>query len=157
VPDCVKCGGYVTKTDERCSFCGSDNPAYEAISSDLDTLMAGAMGAMQTGNYTAAAKLYHQVIQTDPDISMAYFYLGHCLNQLRQYKEAIEAMKQGLALRPGSSALAYNIGVVAQSSGRDKEAREYLQKALDLTKSDPSLEDRREMESRIREAMRRLG
>ncbi|NJK79985.1 MAG: hypothetical protein HC914_08835 [Chloroflexaceae bacterium] len=68
MPACPSCGGTIARTDSTCSYCGSDNPAYRPVSADIDAMMAGAMGALQTGNYTAAGKLYRQIIQDDPEI-----------------------------------------------------------------------------------------
>lgn len=155
MPMCTTCGGTIARADENCSYCGADNPEYSPISSDLDALMQGALGALQTGSYAAAVKLYQQVITTDPEIVMAYFYLGYCLNQLRQYDEAIAAMKQAIERRSGSASLHYNVGVIAQSLGRDAEARTYLQQALKLVDSDPHIEDRADMRARVEEALRK--
>lgn len=154
---CTSCGANVARTDETCSYCGSPNPRYEPITADLDALLDGAMGALQAGNYASAVKLYRKIIADDPEIFMAYFYLGYCLNQLGQHGEGIDAMKQAIQLRPGNAALHYNVGVMEQARQRDNEARRYLQRALELADTNPSIEDRHDFRARVQQALAKLG
>lgn len=154
---CKNCGANIARTDEICSYCGSPNLSYEPITADLDALLDGAMGALQAGNYASAVKLYRQIIASNPEIFIAYFYLGYCLNQLGQQGEGIDAMKQALTLRPGNASLHYNVGVMEQARHRDNEARSYLQCALELADTDPSIEDRNDFRARVRQALPKLG
>jgi Tfp pilus assembly protein PilF len=154
---CRNCGASIARTDQTCSYCGSPNPSYEPITADLDARLDGAMGALQAGNYASAVKLYRTIIADNPEIFMAYFYLGYCLNQLGQHGEGIDAMKQALKLRPGNASLHYNVGVMEQSRHRNDEARTYLQRALELADTDPNLEDRDDFRARVRQALAKRG
>ncbi len=154
---CKNCGANIARTDEFCSYCGSPNPSYEPITADLDALLDGAMGALQAGNYASAVQLYRQIIANNPEIFMAYFYLGYCLNQLGQHGEGIDAMKQALTLRPGNASLHYNVGVMEQARHRDNEARTYLQRALELADTDPSIADRNDFRGRVQQALAKLN
>ncbi|NJK79986.1 MAG: tetratricopeptide repeat protein [Chloroflexaceae bacterium] len=76
---------------------------------------------------------------------------------MRQYEEAIAVMQQAITLRPGSSALYYNVGVLSQSAGRSREARASLEQALKLADTDPVFAtpaDREEFRQRVRGALR---
>jgi len=155
--NCKNCGAVVARRDETCSYCGTPNHAYIPISADQDALMAGAMGAWQNGNYGAAIKLYRQIINDDPELFLAYFYLAHCLNTTGQSGEAIAVMTQASQLRPGNASIYYNIALMQQARGQYSEAMTNLQKALKLTDTDPQLTDRQDFQRRVQKAIGQVG
>ncbi len=72
-------------------------------------------------------------------------------------EEAIEAMKKAQTIRPGSSALYYNLGILYKRAGKAGEARQHLETALKRVDSDIALQDRRRMKRTIEKELRKLG
>ncbi len=92
----------------------------------------------------------------DPDVFNGYFYLAASLNALGREQEAVDAMRQARQIRPGSAAVAYNLGVMYKGMGRAREARKHLESALQLAETDPALDDRKRMKQIIKQKLKTL-
>ncbi len=53
-------------------------------------------------------------------------------------------------------AVAYNLGVMYKSMGRNREARKHLESALQLAETDPALDDRKRMKQTIKQKLETL-
>lgn len=135
---CESCGANVSDSDEACSYCGKENPAYRQVDNDVNYLLEEAMVAYQNEQYAMSINYYNQAIALDPSVADAYFYLAASYTILKRYEEAIKAMEKAKELRPGSAPIFYNLGMLHKLSGRKAEARKNYETALSLFKKDPS-------------------
>ena len=142
---CSHCGAYISPRDEICSYCGTPNPHYQPPSAAINALLQQDLDAFRQENYALAAESYQRAVEQDPDIFDSYFYLAASMNALGREREAIEAMRKARQIRPGSAAVAYNLGVMYKAMGQARAAREHLENALQLAETDPALDDRRRM------------
>ena len=150
---CSNCGASVSYHDQTCSSCGTANPEYHAPGDEVNALLEKAMEAYQRERYAAAIDHYNRAIALDPDVFNAYFYLAACLTVLGRRKEAIRAMQSAQRIRPGSSPIYLNLGLLYKQEGDKGTARTYLQKALKLVDSDASLNNREQLKQHIRKEL----
>ncbi len=150
---CPNCGADVSRRDQVCSYCGTENPNYIPPDDEVNALLEKGMNAYLQAEYALASACYRQAVELDPDIFTAYFYLAASLNVLGREEEAIEAMKKARDIRPGNTAVYYNLGLLSQQVGKTHEARAYLQQAQQLVESDPMLQDPKQMRQRIKNAL----
>ncbi len=153
---CRHCGAYVSPRDETCSYCGAPNPHYQPPEKDVNRLLQQGRDAFRQERYAAAAESYQQAVALDPAIFNGYFYLAASLNALGREREAIDAMRKARQIRPGSAAVAYNLGVMYKAMGRTHEAREHLENALQLAETDPALDDHKRMKQIIKQKLKTL-
>lgn len=146
---CSSCGAVVSSRDETCSYCGSHNPNYAPPDTDVNVLLEKAMNAYQQEHYAVAIDCYNQAIALDPEVFSAYFYLAAALTIIGRHEEAIKAMEKAQALRPGNTAVHYNLGVLCKKLGRKVEAQTYLEKALELVKKDPAIQNQKQLRKSI--------
>ena len=150
---CRHCGAYVSPRDKVCSYCGAPNPDYQPPETDVNRLLQQGLDAFRQEQYASAAESYQRAVALDPAIFNGYFYLAASLNALGREREAIDAMRKARQIRPGSAAVAYNLGVMYKSMGRNREARKHLESALQLAETDPALDDRRRMKQTIKQKL----
>lgn len=151
---CVSCGANVSRHDQFCSYCGSENPEYYPPEREVNLLLEKGMAAFQNAHYAEAIDCYQQVIAIDSDVFDAYFYLASAYSTLKRYEEAVEVMEQAQRIRPGSAPVYYNLGILCKQLGRKAEARAYLEKALALVNEDPAVDGaRKEFKKAIKKAL----
>ncbi len=157
MPSCPHCGANVSPRDPVCSYCGTPNPAYQPPIDEVNVLLEKGLKAFQQEEYALAIEAYRQAIAQDPEVFNAYFYLAASLSALGREKEAIEAMKKAQKIRPGSSVIYYNLGILYRRTGQTKEARQYLEIALERVDFDIALQDPKQMKQNIEKELRKLG
>ena len=141
MPTCESCGSPISKYDAVCSVCGTANPAQEPIPEALEVKMSNARGLMDTGNWRAAAKFHHEIIDQDQEIFAVYRDLGQCYVKLNLWIQAYTMMTHAARVRPGDSANHYNLGIVAVHAGKStEEARAHLEAAQRHAETDPALD-----------------
>jgi protein O-GlcNAc transferase len=97
-----------------------------------DTLLQNAMRAYQAGNLGEAARLYNEVLRSNPAHAGALQMLGFLHFQREEFAQAEQVMARVLAIEPKSPDALYNRGCALQALGRDKDAAECFEKALAL-------------------------
>ena len=78
------------------------------------------------GNFDEAVRTIEAIIKEDPTIADAHFSLGNIFSKARRFKEAIEAFKKSLELKPDDSFAVINIANSYQAMGRLDEAEKYV-------------------------------
>jgi Flp pilus assembly protein TadD len=111
------------------------------------------MDAYQHEHHAVAIDHFNRAIALDPDIFSAYFYLAASLTVLGRRKEAIRAMQNAQALRPGNSAIYVNLGLLCKQEGDKAEARQYLEKALKMVDTDVSINNREQLKQHIKKEL----
>jgi len=66
-------------------------------------------GVAMLGNFDQAAASYREATRLQPDRAMGFGNLGNALSKQDKYKEAIEAYKRALTLRPDDKAAKWNL------------------------------------------------
>ncbi len=94
-----------------------------------------ARAELASGHADAAISVLNETVRKNPDFAQGYFLLGQAYMQKRQFSQAEAAYRHGLALKPTSSDLHYQLGLSVMAQGRAKDA---LAIFGDLAKSDPS-------------------
>lgn len=82
--------------------------------------------------FVAAQILYMRVIDIFPNDWRAYNNLATIEMELENYEGAYEILGSVLELHPFASNLNFNMGIVLEKLGRDREALEYLRRSVDL-------------------------
>lgn len=86
----------------------------------------------QQGNLEKAIAAYHQVIQIQPDIRLAYHKLGDILLQLEQWQEAETCFRQAIEIEPDLDWFHYQLGEALAGQQRWHEAIPAYQQAATL-------------------------
>jgi tetratricopeptide (TPR) repeat protein len=102
------------------------------------------------GRYTEAVGDSRGAARLAPDLPEAHSQLGGALLALGKDDEAEQALRRSLALRETRAAL-NNLSVVLRYQGRDREAAQVLQKALNIGTDDARLR------LNLANSLRRLG
>lgn len=154
---CPHCGATLSPHDPRCPYCGAPNPHYQPVDNELNHLLEQGMRAFQEEAYARAVDAYQRAIILDPHLFDAYFYLTACLSALGRNDEAIKTMKSASALRPNSSVVYYNLGLLYKRTGQAREARAAWREALRRIDGDVALQDRKAMKKKVQQALNDLG
>lgn len=96
-----------------------------------------------TGKPEDSRKMFRQVIATEPEYSLPYYYLGLMEGNNGNYTVAIEYMRQAYEREPANIRYIYNLGVLLHKAARYKEAERVYLEGLQL---DP---DSRELNNAI--------
>jgi tetratricopeptide (TPR) repeat protein len=153
---CPNCGANVSSRDQACSYCGTANPDYIPPGDEVNTLLEKAMDAYQHKRYALAIDCYNQIIGLDPDVFSAYFYLAASLTVLGRREEAIEAMQKARDIRPGSTAVYFNLGLLCKQVGHKAEAQTYLEEAQKMAGSDSSIKNRDQFKRNVTKELAEL-
>ena len=156
MPQCPLCGAYVSSHDEICSYCGAPNAAYHPPAQDINDDLQQGLTSFQQGDYAQAVKSYQRAIAQGPDNFDAYFYLAASLSALGRKRAAIETMQQARRIRPGSAAVDYNLGALYHDEGGIRDARAFLESALQKAETDPAIQDRSQLKRLIRQKLDQL-
>jgi tetratricopeptide (TPR) repeat protein len=97
----------------------------------------GAAGALATkeheaGNLPGAVEIYRLIIEKFPAVAEVYNNLGITLQDMRDYKAALEAYDKAAALKPTLAEVWNNRGITLQDMGRFQDALESCDKAIAL-------------------------
>jgi tetratricopeptide (TPR) repeat protein len=102
---------------------------------DTEILYARALIAERLNRIDQAEQDFLQVLAIEPDNTRALNALGYTLaDRTDRYQEALGYVQQALAQTPDDPAVIDSMGWVMYRLGRLQEARDYLQKAYDMTK-----------------------
>ncbi len=137
MPQCVSCGGNYFNTEPRCPFCQTENPTYQTATGTFDSLLNAGRAAMQSGDFTTAADFFRQALTAAPDAFDVYFYLAHCLTELKQYSESAQWMEKALTFDPEHPSILYNLGITLKYSGHSDKARQYFEQAQTVLQKYP--------------------
>ncbi len=132
-----------------------EDPSPLAVD-EVNVLMEQGLAAFQQGHHAEAIACFERVIARAPDLFDAYFYLATSLSTLGRLEEAIEAMKQAKVIRPDSTAVYYNLGLLCRRAGKSREAREYLEEGLKRVRTDSRLDDPKQMKRNLKKALSEL-
>lgn len=99
---------------------------------NIDSISERAFGAAKSGDFTAAAALYREVLALAPEAHEAWHFLGIVEFKARRYAEAISALREGIRLDPGLALTHAWLGRALGESGRIQEAIESYEHALSL-------------------------
>jgi tetratricopeptide (TPR) repeat protein len=83
-------------------------------------------------NYVAALKVYTEVINKDSTYSPAYFNMGNCYLELKEYSQAEGSYNKALQLSPDDPEIFKNLGYLNLKEENYDNALKYFKKALDL-------------------------
>ena len=102
---------------------------------DIEILYARALIAERLDRVDQAERDFLQVLAIDPDNTRTLNALGYTLaDRTNRYEEALAYVQRALAQTPDDPAVIDSMGWVMYRLGRLPEARDYLQKAYDMTK-----------------------
>lgn len=88
--------------------------------------------ALQTrGRQAEAMALYEELLDSDPEMSDAWFYRGTLLREMGRRTEAAESHREALRLRPDHYRAMNDLAVLLFKRGRTEEAVELLQKSIE--------------------------
>ncbi len=137
---CTHCGGVISPHDRTCPYCGAQNPDFRPLGASVAALLEEGLRAYRDGRYLRSIECLEQVIAEDENVFYAYFYLASAYTAYKWYEKAIEAMRHAIALRPHYAMAWYNLGVLYDRVGYDREkVCETLRKAYELL--DPNDEE----------------
>ncbi|MFZ5928115.1 MAG: tetratricopeptide repeat protein [Acidobacteriota bacterium] len=103
--------------------------------------MRGAMYERQK-KYDLAEAEFRKVLEINPKSASALNYLGYMLADRNvRLQEALELIRQAVALEPNNSAFLDSLGWVYYRLNQLEQAAEYLQKSLARSSRDPTVHD----------------
>lgn len=94
--------------------------------------------------------MFREVLEFDPDDSLATFGMGVAYMQLNQYEEAIPYLQHATQVTKDYSAAYLNLGKCHEFLGRLDRAREVFHKGIDVASRKGDLMPMREMERRLK-------
>ncbi len=87
-----------------------------------DGLLRSAYSLHRAGNFAEAARLYSELLRTDPEHYDAMYLLGFAQLQAERFEEAERTLAGAMRLRPSSPDAAFTRGIALQRLGRHEEA-----------------------------------
>ncbi len=122
-------------------------PAHPHQAASVTQMATGAAAAYGAKDWAKSAKLYGQIVQTEPN-PRAWYRLGASLGKIGEYDKAIEAFENGRAMGMAPQFVEYGIAAVYASKKDKDKAFEHLEKAVqnglgqpDQLSADPDLAD----------------
>ena len=73
---------------------------------------------------------FQKAVEKDPNYADAIFQIGYCYGQLKQYREAIESLKQAIRIKPDYAEAHCNLGAAYGNLGRSSEEIESYKQAI---------------------------
>ncbi len=110
-------------------------PHYERAlkqESKPDVLFGAAFAAFQTKQYELSVKRLDELLAADADYFSAYLLKAQSFNMMEEYKQAYEAITQGLARDEFDKELYLFAGKLALKLGKDGEGVDLLRQAIAL-------------------------
>ena len=99
---------------------------------EINVLFGLGLTSYQAGSYQKAIKAFTQLKEIDPDYHSLYLYLAKSYEHEGTLKEALDAVKAGLALDEFNKDLHVYAGNLSLKTGDEKLAEEFLRDALAL-------------------------
>ncbi len=96
-----------------------------------------ALTHLYTDNYEAAEQDFQQALALDANSETTWNDLGYLYYQWGREEEAAQALDRSVAIKPSRAAWYYK-ALLAYNQDKSKEAREYLQKALQIDPNYPN-------------------
>jgi len=109
--------------------------------SEKDKLNINAWYALANQDYASAIKSFQEIVAHYPLDVEAYRGLGRLLRGENRQSEAIEILKQGLAIDSGAKELYNSLGGVYLQLGRHDEAIAMFQRYVELAPQEPNAHD----------------
>jgi hypothetical protein len=109
--------------DPACSFCSAPNPQREALSVEVEALIARGQQALNEGRSADAVEALARAVALEPEAFDAYFYMTAAWHQLGNLQRALDCMERARAVRPGSAPIYYNTGMLLARQGDRYRAR----------------------------------
>jgi len=112
------------------------------------------LGALydENGNHAGALDQMRKAIELNPENAAALNYLGYSLAEAgRQLEEAERLVKRALAVDPNDGFYIDSLGWVFYQRGKYRQAVEQLERAVELTGNDPTINEH------LADAYRRVG
>src|SRR5215813_14294031 len=97
-----------------------------------EMLLQNAWRLHQAGNFSEAARLYHEVLRVNPRHFGALQMLGYLHFQRSEFEDAEKLMGRALKIEPKSVDALYNRGCALQALERHKDALACFEKALQI-------------------------
>ena len=108
---------------------------------DKDRMNITAWYAIANLDFSGAIKSYREIIDRFPFESEAYFRLARLLRGENRQDEAIDVLKQGLAIDPEASELYNSLGTILSGKGRHADAIAAHERYVALSPNEPNAYD----------------
>lgn len=100
--------------------------------SNLPQLLKLANLLQDSGFYDKAIDRYKAYVNKNSKNPDAWIDMGVCFYQLKDYKNALDAMKRGLKIKPNHQIGVFNVGIVELAKGNKKVADKWFRKTVKL-------------------------
>jgi tetratricopeptide (TPR) repeat protein len=92
----------------------------------------------ESGDFSNGIKHYKKAIKIDPELKIAYFYIGNIYIEQKKYRKAIEALEKILNKEIDADIcdIFYSLGICHMELKEYKAAKNYFQKILKLDSND---------------------
>jgi len=118
----------------------ADRPSNPALTNDnLTSMLDLAVAHHQGGRLSAAADIYRQVLQQDPENADAIHLLGEIAYQTGDRERAIANYQKSLNINPENADALNNLAATLQQQGKLDEAIGYYRQALSLKPQSPKI------------------
>jgi tetratricopeptide (TPR) repeat protein len=108
---------------------------------EMDRLYVTAWSAISNSDYTQAAQVFRQIIQSYPQEAEAYWRLARLLRASERSQEALQVLQQGLALNPNDKDIYNTQGLIFLSLRRYSEAIEAYRQYVEAAPEEPNAHD----------------
>jgi tetratricopeptide (TPR) repeat protein len=110
--------------------------AFSALAQDIQALYDQSKTQYDNQQYQAAISGFKRIIDKNPDIYQAHYYLGLCYYDLKKYPEAIDEFEETIRLKPNLSYVYIDLGNAYDSSGNYDAAVTAYEKSISLNPKD---------------------
>lgn len=109
------------------------NQAHPVVSSAAPTqLFDQAQRLMEQNDFPGAARIYEQILHSQPNSIVALGNLGVANSKMGKYAEAASAYQRALRLQPNSFLLLLNLGLCYFKAGESRNAVKPLERAVSI-------------------------
>jgi predicted O-linked N-acetylglucosamine transferase (SPINDLY family) len=98
----------------------------------ISAAMAIAIEHHRAGRLAAAAQIYRQILQAEPEQADAWHLQGVIAHQIRQHAAAVDCIGRAIAANPHVAEYHNNLGVALRELGRIDEAAACYRRAVEL-------------------------
>jgi protein O-GlcNAc transferase len=107
-------------------------PPVGVVAQSIDELFEQGNAAQEAGRFSEAEGFWNQVLQQEPNNSVAYIGLGNALRDQRKLEEAIAAYRQAIQIDPNFVNAYIGLGNVLGDQGRLAEAIAAYRQAIQI-------------------------
>jgi tetratricopeptide (TPR) repeat protein len=109
--------------------------AIDLMPNDPDVLYFAGELLIRSSRWSDARSFWERLAAIKPQDFAAWFYIGLCYSQEKNYKKAIEIYEEkAMPLQPKNTDLLTNLAYAYRENGNNKKALEYLQKVEQIQK-----------------------